>query len=121
MLQVRSRLEVADNTGAKLVSMIGVIGYSNKKYAYVGDVVTASVKKVIPGSPIKSGEVVKGVVVRTRMPIHRDDGSWIRFDSNAIVLLDDAGNPKGTRVFGPVPRELRHKFMKVVSLAPEVV
>jgi len=118
---VRSRLDVADNTGAKMCTLIGVLGYSRKRYARVGDVVRATVKKVIPGATIKPGEVVRGVIVRTVHPIHRDDGSWVRFDTNAIVLINDDESPKGTRVFGPVPRELRGKFMKIISLAPEVV
>ncbi len=121
MLQVRSKLDVADNTGAKLANMIAVIGYSKKRYARVGDIVSASIRRVIPGAQIKRGEVVKGVIVRTRNPMRREDGTYVRFDSNAIVLIDAEGNPKGTRVFGPVPRELRNKFMKIVSLAPEVV
>lgn len=121
MLQVKSRLDVADNTGAKLCTLINVLGFSYKRYARVGDVVNAAVKKVTTGSQIKPGEVVRGVIVRTVSPLRRDDGSWIRFDTNALVLVDEAGNPKGTRVFGPVPRELRQRFMRIISLAPEVV
>lgn len=121
MLQVRSKLDVADNTGAKLANMIAVVGYPKKRYARVGDIISASVRRVVPGAPIKRGEVVKGVVVRTRNPMKREDGTWVRFDSNAIVIIDADGNPKGTRVFGPVPRELRQKYMKIISLAPEVV
>lgn len=121
MLQVKSRLDVADNTGAKLCTFIAPLGFAFKRYGRVGDVVKVVVKKVIPGSQLKPGEMVKGVVVRTRAPMKREDGTWIRFDSNAVVLINDEGNPRGTRVFGPVPRELRNKFMKIVSLAPEVV
>jgi large subunit ribosomal protein L14 len=121
MLQVRSKLDVADNTGAKLANMIAIVGYSKKRYARVGDIVSASVRRVIPGAPLKKGEVVKGVIIRTKSVLRREDGSYVRFDTNAIVLIDAEGNPKGTRVFGPVPRELRGKFMKIVSLAPEVV
>ncbi len=121
MLQVKSRLDVADNTGAKMCTLITILGFSRKRYARVGDIVKAAVKKVVTGSQIKPGEVVKGVIIRTVSPLKREDGSWVRFDTNAVVLLDDTNNPKGTRVFGPVPRELRAKFMKIISLAPEVV
>lgn len=121
MLQIKSRVDVADNTGAKMCTLIQVLGYGAKRYARVGDVVKAAVKKVIPGSTLKPGEMVKGVIVRTVHPIRREDGSWVRFDTNAIVLINDDESPKGTRVFGPVPRELRGKFMKIISLAPEVV
>jgi large subunit ribosomal protein L14 len=113
---------VADNTGAKKVCCIKVVGRSNKKYAHIGDVITASVKEATPDAVVKKGEVVRAVVVRTRFPIRRPDGSWLKFDSNAVVLIDKQGNPRGTRVFGPVARELRDKnFMKIISLAPEVV
>lgn len=122
MIQMRSILTVADNTGAKKVSCIKVVGRSNKKYAHIGDVITASVKEAIPDAVVKKGEVVRAVVVRTKFPIRRRDGSWLKFDSNAVVLIDKQGNPRGTRVFGPVARELRDKnFMKIISLAPEVV
>jgi large subunit ribosomal protein L14 len=121
MLQIKSRVDVADNTGAKMCTLIQVLGYARKRYARVGDVVKAAVKKVIPGATIKPGEMVRGVIVRTVNPIRRDDGSWVRFDTNAIVLINDDESPKGTRVFGPVPRELRNRFMKIISLAPEVV
>jgi large subunit ribosomal protein L14 len=121
MLQIKSILEVADNTGAREISMFGVIGYSRKRYARVGDIVRGSVRKVSPGSPFKKGDKVVAVVVRTRRPIRREDGSWVRFDSNACVLLDAEGMPKGTRVFGAVPRELRRNFMRIVTLATEVV
>lgn len=121
MLQVKSILDVADNSGAKEVSLIGVTGYSFKRYAEVGDVVNVSVKKTLPGSQLEKGQVVKCVVIRTRFPIKRRDGSYVRFDSNAAVLVDEQLNPKGSRIFGPVPRELRQKHMKIISLAPEVV
>lgn len=121
MIQMRTKLNVADNTGAKLVGCIKVLGGSRRRYAYVGDIVKGSVKKVLPGEAVRAGEIVKGVIVRTRFPLRRDDGSYVRFDSNAIVLLDDANNPRGTRIFGAVPRELRRNFMKIVSLAAEVV
>ena len=122
MIRMRSILEIADNTGAKRASMIGVIGQHGKLWAEIGDVITANVREVTPDSAVKKGEVVKAVVVRTRNPMRRSDGSSIRFDSNAVVLLDAQQNPRGTRIFGPVARELREKnFMKIVSLAPEVL
>lgn len=121
MLQVRSRVDVADNTGARMCTVVAALGYSRKRYCRVGDVVRLVVKKVITGSALKPGEKVKGVIVRTRSPLRRDDGGWVRFDSNAVVLIGDDMNPRGTRVFGPVPRELRSRFMKIISLAPEVV
>jgi len=122
MIYLRTRLTVADNTGAKKVACIGVIGKKNKKYAEVGDIISASVKEALPESSVKKGEVVWCVVVRQRKPIRRKDGSWVRFDTNACVIIDKQGNPKGTRVFGPVARELREKnFTKILSLAPEVV
>jgi large subunit ribosomal protein L14 len=122
MIQMRTRLDVADNSGAKKVSCIKVIGRSNKKYAEIGDVITASVKEASPDGVVKKGEVVRAVVVRTKFPIKRSDGTWIKFDTNAVVLIDKQGNPRGTRVFGPVARELRDKnFMKIISLAPEVL
>lgn len=121
MLQVRSKLIVADNSGAKVVSMIGVIGKKNKLIANIGDVITANVKDVVPNGPIKKGEVVKAVIVRCHFPIKRKDGTAVKFDSNACVLIDKEGNPKGTRVFGPVARELKDRFGKILSLAPEVV
>lgn len=121
MIQIRSRVEVADNTGAKIASMIGVIGKSTST-AEVGDIITANVKEVTPKGSIKKGEVVRAVVVRTAKPIRRPDGSYLRFDNNAIVLIDKDSNPRGTRIFGPVARELREKnFMKIISLAPEVL
>ena len=122
MIQMRTILEIADNSGAKKASMIGVIGRRGKRTAQVGDIITATIKQVIPDSAVKKGEVVKAVVVRTRSPIRRKDGSTVRFDSNAVVLIDNQKNPRGTRIFGPVPRELRDKeFTKILSLAPEVV
>jgi large subunit ribosomal protein L14 len=121
MIMMKTRLEVADNTGAKVVGCIQVLGGTKHRYARVGDIIVCSVKKALPGGTIKAGDIVKGVVVRTRAPIRREDGSYVRFDSNAIVLLDDDNNPKGTRIFGAVPRELRTRFMKIISLATEVV
>jgi large subunit ribosomal protein L14 len=122
MLQVRSRLDVADNTGARAAKMIGVIGKKNALEAYVGDVITAHIREASPGGQVKKGEVVRAVVVRTKRPVKREDGSYLRFDSNAIVIIDKDLNPKGTRIFGPVARELREKnFMKIISLAPEVL
>ena len=119
---MRTHLAVADNTGVKRVSCIGVVGRSGKRKANIGDVVTCNVREADPDAMVKKGEVVRGVVVRTRAPIQRQDGTWLRFDSNAVVLIDPQGNPRGTRVFGPVARELREKrFMKIISLAPEVV
>jgi large subunit ribosomal protein L14 len=122
MIQQQSRLKVADNTGAREILCIRVMGGSHRRYATVGDIIVASVKAAIPNSPVKKGEVVRAVVVRTRKELRRPDGSYIRFDDNAAVLLSDAANPKGTRIFGPVARELREKqFMKIISLAPEVL
>jgi len=121
MIFIRSHLDVADNSGAKIVSFIGVIGKKNKKFGHLGDVITANVKKVIPNGPIKKGEVVRAVVIRTHFPIKRKDGVCIKFDKNACVLIDKEGNPRATRIFGPVPRELRERFGKILSLAPEVI
>ena len=122
MIQMRTILEVADNSGARKLSCIGVLGGSRKRYARVGDIITASVKEAMPNTPIKKGEVVKAVVVRTKKELARPDGSYIRFDRNAAVLIDAQMNPRGTRIFGPVPRELREKrFMRIISLAPEVI
>ncbi len=122
MIQLRSRLEVADNTGAKLVHMIQVLGASQKMSASVGDVIVANVRVANSDGVVKKGEVVKGVIVRTKYPIRRADGSYLRFDKNAIVIIDGQNNPRGTRIFGPVARELRDKnFMKIISLAPEVL
>ena len=122
MIQMESKVEVADNTGARIAKMISVIGKGGNKSADVGDVITAHVREAIPTASIKKGSVVKAVVVRTAAPIRRRDGSVLRFDGNAIVIIDKDGNPRGTRIFGPVARELREKnFMKIVSLAPEVL
>ncbi len=122
MIQQESRLVVADNTGAKELLCIRVMGGSNRSFAGVGDVIVATVKSATPNMPVKKSEVVKAVVVRTKADIKRADGSVIRFDENAAVIINKDGNPRGTRVFGPVARELRDKnFMKIISLAPEVI
>lgn len=122
MIQNYSRLKVADNTGARQLMCIRVLGGSKRRYGTVGDVIVATVKQAIPNSPIKKGEVVRAVIVRTRRSRRRPDGSYIRFDDNAAVILTDQLNPRGTRIFGPVARELREKqFMKIISLAPEVL
>ncbi|GMU56685.1 50S ribosomal protein L14 [bacterium CPR1] len=122
MVQQQSRLRVADNSGAREVMCIRVMGGSTRKYAGVGDIIVASVKQATPGAAVKKGDVVKCVVVRTKKPIRRPDGSYIRFDENAAVIIRDDLNPRGTRIFGPVARELRDRdFMKIVSLAPEVL
>jgi large subunit ribosomal protein L14 len=122
MIQQESRLKVADNTGAREVLCIRVDGGSRRRYAGVGDIITCTVKQAIPHGSVKKGEVVKAVVVRTKKEFGRDDGTYIAFDENAAVLLDGTGNPRGTRIFGPVARELRDRnFMKIVSLAPEVL
>lgn len=118
---VRSKLVVADNSGAKLVGFIGVIGKKNKLIANIGDVITASVKEATPHAAIKKGEVVRAVIVRTHAPIKRNDGMVIKFDDNACVIIDKQGNPRSTRIFGPVARELRDTFGKILSLAPEVI
>ena len=121
MLQIRSRLDVADNSGARMATMIGVIGKATAN-AHVGDIITANVKEASPTGTVKKGDVVRAVIVRTRQPIKRDDGSYLRFDNNAIVIIDKDLNPRGTRIFGPVARELRERnFMKIISLAPEVL
>ena len=122
MVQQQSILKVADNTGAKEIMCIRCLGGSYRKYAGIGDVIIASVKSATPGGTVKKGDVVKAVVVRTKKPIRRADGSYLRFDENAAVIIKDDKTPKGTRIFGPVARELREKqFMKIVSLAPEVL
>ena len=122
MIQMQSYLDVADNTGAKSVMCIKVLGGSRQKYARIGDIIIGSVKKTLPTSELKKGQIVRGVIVRTRHDIHRPDGSAVRFDRNAMVILDDDNNPKGTRIFGAVARERRQKnFMKIISLASEVV
>lgn len=122
MIQTFTRLKVADNTGAREIMCIKVLGGTRRRYAGVGDVIIAAVKQSIPGGSVKKGEVVRAVIVRTAKEYGRPDGSYIRFDENAAVILDEARNPKGTRIFGPVARELREKgFMKIVSLSPEVL
>ena len=122
MIQQESRLRVADNSGAKEVLCIKVLGGSKRRYASIGDIFVATVKDAIPGAAVKKGEVVKCVVVRTKKEKRRPDGSYIRFDENAAVLINNQGNPRGTRIFGPVARELRDRnYMKIVSLAPEVL
>jgi len=122
MIQVQTRLKVADNSGAREIMCIHIPGATRRKYARVGDVIIASVKTAMPNAPIKKGKVLKAVIVRTRSVIVRPDGTSIRFDENAAVILDNQGNPVGTRVFGPVGRELREKkYLKIVSLAPEVL
>ncbi|MCE9590462.1 MAG: 50S ribosomal protein L14 [Planctomycetes bacterium] len=127
MIQNETRVEVADNTGAKIVGVIHVSGGTTprgrftRRTATVGDMVVCAVKKALPGGDMKAGTVVKAVVVRTRYPVMREDGSYVRFDKSAVVLIDDEGNPRGTRIFGAVARELREKYMKIVSLASEVV
>lgn len=122
MIQMQTVLDVADNSGAKKVMCIKVLGGSRRKYAGVGDIIVVSVKEAIPHAKVKKGDVMKAVVVRTAKPIGRNDGSYIRFDTNSAVLINPQGEPIGTRIFGPVARELRaKKFMKIVSLAPEVL
>jgi large subunit ribosomal protein L14 len=122
MIQAESRLRVADNTGAREIMCIKVLGGSRRRYGRVGDIITATVKQAIPSGSVKKGEVVRAVIVRTAKEYGRADGSHIRFDENAAVILDDYQNPKGTRIFGPVGRELRDRgFMKIVSLSPEVL
>ena len=122
MIQAESNLQVADNSGARLISCIKVIGGSKRRYARIGDIIVVSVKDAIPRSKVKKGEVLKAVIVRTKKEIRRNDGSAIRFDTNAAVLVNANGEPLGTRIFGPVTRELRSKnLMKIVSLAPEVI
>jgi len=122
VIQPYSRLKVADNTGATQIMCINIPGGTRRRYATVGDIIIASVKRAIPGGVVKKGDVVRAVVVRINKQYHRPDGTYVRFDENAAVILDDKDNPKGTRIFGPVARELRDKnFMKIVSLAPEVL
>jgi large subunit ribosomal protein L14 len=122
MIQMQTRLAVADNTGAKEVMCVKVLGGSRRRFAQLGDVIICSVKSVIPGSDVKKKAVVRGVIVRAKYPTRRSDGSYVRFDANAVVLIDKDNNPRGTRIFGAVARELRErKFMKIVSLASEVV
>ncbi len=122
MIQSNTRLKVADNTGARQLMCIGVLGGTRKRYARVGDIIVGSIKRAIPGATVKGGEVVRAVIIRTAQPYRRPDGSYIRFDENAAVILTDKNNPRGTRIFGPVARELREKnFTKIISLAPEVL
>ena len=122
MILLKTILDVADNTGAQKASFIGALNTKGKMTARVGDVVRVNIKESSPEAAVKKGSVVKGVIVRTKSPIRRNDGTYVRFDSNAIVIIDDTGNPRGTRVFGPVARELRNmEYMKIISLAPEVV
>lgn len=122
MIQMQTRMKVADNTGAKELMCIRVLGGTRRKYANIGDVVVASVKKASPGGTVKKGDVVKAVVVRSATGIRRDDGTYIRFDENAAVIIKEDKNPRGTRIFGPVARELRDKdYLKILSLAPEVL
>jgi large subunit ribosomal protein L14 len=122
MIMEQTMLDVADNSGAKMAKCIKVLGGSRRVYASVGDIVVVAVKKAIPNGVVKKGDVAKGVIVRTKKNIRRDDGSYLKFDRNAIVIVEDDGSPKGTRIFGAVARELRQKnFMRIISLAPEVV
>ena len=122
MVQMESYLKVADNTGAKEIHTIRVLGGSKRKYGNIGDIIVASVRKAAPGGTVKKGEVVKAVIVRTKRGVRRENGIYVRFDENAAVIIKEDKNPKGTRIFGPVARELRDKdFMKILSLAPEVI
>ncbi len=122
MIQMESYLKVADNTGAKEIHCIRVLGGSKRKYGNIGDVIVASVRKAAPGGTVKKGDVVKAVIVRTKRGVRREDGTYVRFDENAAVIIKEDRNPRGTRIFGPVARELREKdFMKILSLAPEVI
>jgi len=121
MIQVQTRVRVGDNSGAKELMCIRVLGGSMRRYASIGDIIVASVKQATPGGVVKKGEVVKAVIVRTRKEIRRTDGSYIRFSENAAVLIKDDKSPRGTRIFGPVARELRDNYMKIISLAPEVI
>ena len=122
MIQMQTMLKVADNTGAREIMCITVLGGSRRKYAQIGDVISASVKKAIPNAATKKGDIVRAIIVRQSYPYRRNDGSYIRFDENAAVILTEKNNPKGTRIFGPVARELRDKnYIKIISLAPEVL
>jgi len=122
MVNLRSILTVADNTGARKASFIGVLNRKGRRFAEIGDLIRVNIKESAPEAAVKKGEVVKAVIVRTKFPIRRPDGTYVKFDSNAVVIVDDTGNPRGTRVFGPVARELRNlEYMKIISLAPEVV
>ena len=122
MIQMESYLKVADNTGAKEIHCIRVLGGSKRKYGNIGDIIVASVRKATPGGTVKKGDVVKAVIVRTKRGVRREDGTYVRFDENAAVIIKEDKNPRGTRIFGPVARELREReFMKILSLAPEVI
>ena len=122
MIYLKTILDVADNTGARKASMIGVLNSKGKFCAKIGDIIRVNIKESAPDAAIKKGSLAKGIIIRTKSPIRRTDGTYVRFDTNAIVIIDDAGNPRGTRVFGPVARELRNmEYMKIISLAPEVV
>ena len=122
MIQMQTELDIADNSGAKVARCIKVLGGTKRRFAGLGDIIVVSIQKAIPGSQVKKGTVVRGVIVRCRQPTRRSDGSYVRFDRNAMVLIDDDGNPRGTRIFGAVARELRdRRFMKIISLASEVV
>mgnify|MGYP000887939241 CR=1 FL=1 len=122
MIQAQTMLRVGDNTGAKNIQCIKVLGGSGRRYAFIGDVVVCAVKEATPGGVVKKGEIVKAVIVRTKQPVRRKDGTYIRFSENAAVVINDTGDPRGTRIFGPVARELRDKdYMKIISLAPEVL
>lgn len=122
MIQLKTILEVADNTGARKASFIGVLNAKGRLVARVGDIIKVNIKESAPDAAVKKGDKSRGIIVRTKFPIRRTDGTYVRFDTNAVVLIDEAGNPKGTRVFGPVARELRNlDYMKIVSLAPEVI
>jgi len=122
MIQMQTMLDVADNSGAKLAQCIKVLGGTKRRYATIGDIIVAAVKRAIPGGEVKQGDVVRGVIVRTRQSVRREDGSYVRFDRNAMVIIDAQNSPRGTRIFGAVARELRAKnFMKIISLASEVV
>ncbi len=122
MIFLRSILDVADNTGARKASFIGVLNSKGRMTAKVGDIVRVNIKESAPEAAVKKGDMAKAIIVRTKAPIRRSDGTYVRFDSNAVVIIDDTGNPRGTRVFGPVARELRNlEYMKIVSLAPEVI
>ena len=121
MIQQESFLKVADNTGAKEIKCIRVLGGSGRKYGNIGDIIVASVRKAAPGGQVKKGEVVKAVIVRSAKGVRRNDGTYVRFDENAAVLIKDDKNPRGTRIFGPVARELRDQYMKIISLVPEVL
>jgi len=121
MIQPGTQLHIADNTGAKIIECISVLGRAKKSQAEIGDIISASVKSAIPRGTVKKKEVVKAVLVRQKKALRREDGSYISFSENAAVIIDDAGNPRGTRIFGPIPRELRRGYMKIISLAPEVL